>query len=306
VVFDKTGTLTEGSFKVSEIVPESEVSETELLQFAAMAEAHSSHPLAASIREACLARTGEELCEQMEVVETYEEFAGFGVKSQVDGRTILVGNDAILHQENIPHTTCDVPGTVVHVAVDGIYQGFLIVDDQIKTGVREDVAALKSLGVSKVIMLSGDQEDIAARVAEDVGLDEYKGGLLPEDKLEELEKILSMAGQGKVAYVGDGINDAPALARADVGIAMGALGTDAARETADVVLMTDGIDRVAEAIRVGQRTRRIVWQNIILALGIKLVFILLGVAGSASMWAAVFADVGVTILAVLNASRVLR
>jgi Cd2+/Zn2+-exporting ATPase len=306
VVFDKTGTLTHGSFKVTEIVPENGLTELELLTLAAQAEIHSSHPLAESIKQAYHALSGTHRQAEVEVLESYEEMAGFGIKAKLNGNTILVGNDAILHRENVPHTTCDVPGTVVHVALDGRYQGFLIVADQIKTDVSEAVEQLHAVGVEHIAMLSGDQEDVAGRVAESAGLDSFKAGLLPAEKVEELEKILAQSHEGAVAYVGDGINDAPALARADVGIAMGAFGTDAARETADVVLMTDTISRVADAIQLGKRTRRIVWQNIGMALGIKLVFILLGVAGAATMWEAVFADVGVTVLAVLNASRAMR
>ena len=306
VVFDKTGTLTHGTFKVTEIVPEEGVSELELLSLAAQAESHSTHPLAESIKQAYYDLSGQRREAEVEVLESFEELAGFGIKAKLNGYTILVGNDAILHRENVPHTTCDVPGTVVHVARDGRYQGFLLVSDQIKSEVSDAVARLHAAGVGHVTMLSGDQEDVAARVAESAGLDDYKAGLLPADKVDELEKILARSEEGTVAYVGDGINDAPALARADVGIAMGAFGTDAARETADVVLMTDSITRVADAIELGKRTRRIVWQNIGMALGIKLVFILLGVAGAATMWEAVFADVGVTVLAVLNASRAMR
>ncbi len=306
VIFDKTGTLTHGTFKVTQITPEEGVSELELLSLAAQAESHSSHPLAESIKQAYHALSGQPSAADVEVLESFEEVAGFGIKAKLNGYTILIGNDAILHRENVLHTTCDVPGTVVHVARNGRYQGFLVVSDQIKAEVSDAVARLHAAGVEHITMLSGDQEDVAARVAESAGLDDYKASLLPAEKVEELEKILARSEEGTVAYVGDGINDAPALARADVGIAMGAFGTDAARETADVVLMTDSISRVADAIELGKRTRRIVWQNIGMALGIKLVFILLGVAGEATMWEAVFADVGVTVLAVLNASRVMR
>ncbi|MFN2144057.1 MAG: heavy metal translocating P-type ATPase [Anaerolineales bacterium] len=306
VVFDKTGTITQGRFSVAQVVPQEGIHAEELLSQAAMAEIHSSHPLAVAIIEAYHQSAGGGEASSAEIVEEYHEAAGFGVKARVNGSTILVGNDAILHREGISHTTCDVPGTVVHVAQDEEYLGYLVVEDQLKPDVRQSVEALRRLGITRLAMLSGDQEDVAARVAEAAGLDEYRASLLPEDKVSALEEIIAAAGDSKVAFVGDGINDAPALARADVGMAMGALGTDAARETADVVLMRDSISQVADAIRVGRKTRRIVWQNIILALGVKLVFILLGIAGEASMWEAVFADVGITVLAVLNASRVMR
>lgn len=306
VVFDKTGTITQGRFSVTQIVPGEGISQEEMLTQAALAEIHSGHPLAVAILEAHQQLAGAAQDRSAEIVEEYQEAAGFGVKAQVDGHTILVGNDAILHREGIPHTTCEVPGTVVHVARDGAYLGYLVVEDQLKPEVRQSIVDLRKLGVTRLVMLSGDQEDVAAAVAEAAGLDDFRARLLPEDKVAALEEIIASAGDGKVAFVGDGINDAPALARADVGIAMGALGTDAARETADVVLMRDSIAQVADSIRIGRRTRRIVWQNIILALGAKLVFILLGIAGEASMWEAVFADVGITVLAVLNASRVMR
>jgi Cd2+/Zn2+-exporting ATPase len=305
VVFDKTGTITEGKFSVTEINPEENLTAGELLSLAAAAEVHSSHPLAEAIRQANRASGGGSPEQEIEIVEEYQELAGIGIKALVGGKPVLVGNDDILHREGIPHSTCDVPGTVVHVAREGIYLGHLVVEDGLKPGVEKAVIELRRLGISRLVMLSGDQEDVAARVAAEAGLDGFRAGLLPEEKVSALEEIIAAAEGGKVAFVGDGINDAPALARADVGMAMGTFGTDAARETADVVLMRDSISQVAEAVSVGRRTRRIVWQNIIIALGAKLVFILLGIAGSASMWEAVFADVGITVLAVLNASRVM-
>jgi Cd2+/Zn2+-exporting ATPase len=305
VVFDKTGTITEGKFKVTLISPEKGFSQTELISLAAAAEVHSSHPVAEAIRLAEREHNVTPKGVPPDIVEDYQELAGFGVKAIVGGQTVLVGNDAILHKEGIPHTNCDVPGTVIHVSREGVYLGYLVVEDQIKLGVTAAVSNLRRLGIDRLVMLSGDQEDVAARVASKAGLDDFRAGLLPEEKVSSLEEIITTVEGGTVAFVGDGINDAPALARADVGIAMGALGTDAARETADVVLMRDSISQVVEAIQVGRRTRRIVWQNIIIALGTKLVFILLGIAGSATMWEAVFADVGITVLAVLNASRVM-
>jgi Cd2+/Zn2+-exporting ATPase len=306
VVFDKTGTITQGKFQVTEIVPEPGFSQADLLAQAATAEVYSRHPLATAIRTAFQQETGEKIPTGAVIVQDYQEAAGFGVKALVNGSTYLVGNDAILHRDGIPHTTCDVPGTVVHVAQDGAYLGYLVVADQLKQDVIEAIRSLRKMGITHLMMLSGDQENVAAHVADAAGLDGFRAGLLPDEKVSALEEIISATDGGKIAFVGDGINDAPALARADVGIAMGALGTDAARETADVVLMRDSIAQLVEAVQVSKRTRRIVWQNIILALGTKLVFILLGVAGSASMWEAVFADVGITFLAVLNASRVMR
>lgn len=306
VLFDKTGTLTKGKFAVIEIEPAAGVERLEVLRLAAQAEQFSTHPVAEPIRQAYWRESGEQLSSGIEVLTEYQEMAGLGIKVRENGRMILAGNDAILHQEGIQHDTCDVPGTVVHIALDGVYQGYLVVADEIKPGAREAIAELHAVGVDSVIMLSGDTQSTAARVAAEIGLDEFRAELSPGDKVAAVERILDGQGKGKLAFVGDGINDSPALARSDVGIAMGELGSDAAKESADVVLMTDDVKKVAEAIRMGKRTRRIVWQNIGLALGIKAVFIVLGIAGEATMWEAVFADVGVTVLAVLNSSRVLR
>lgn len=304
VIFDKTGTLTKGNFSVTEIVPQDGVTADQLLRMAVEAEAHSGHPVANALREAYTRQFGEEA--NREPLMDYQEVAGFGVRARSNGNLIHVGNDAFMHREEIEHTNCDVPGTVVHMAVDGRYYGYIVVADEIKAEAKIAVDELHKLGVENVMMLSGDQEDVARRVADLVGLDGYQAELLPADKLKAVETTIAASQEGAVAFVGDGINDAPALARADVGIAMGAFGTDAAKETADVVLMTDTVTRVADAVKIGRRTRRIVWQNIVLALGIKALFITLGIAGEASMWEAVFADVGVTILAVLNSTRVLK
>jgi len=306
VVFDKTGTLTRGEFKVTEVVPEPGWNQEHLLTLAAYAESHSSHPVATSIVQAYHKIVGGALSPDRQVVTEYDEVAGYGIRARVNGDTVVVGNDAFLHREHIPHHSCDIPGTVVHVAANQAYLGYIVISDEIKAEAAAAVEELHQIGVNQVVMLSGDQENVAQYVAETVGLDGYRAGLLPGDKVEALEGLLKMNGNGRVAFVGDGINDAPALARADVGLAMGAFGTDAAKETADVVLMTDSVARVPEAIKIGRRTRRIVWQNIGIALGIKALFIILGVAGAASMWEAVFADVGVTVLAVLNSTRVLR
>jgi len=306
VVFDKTGTLTQGEFKVTEVVPETGWSREQLLTLAAYAESHSNHPVATSIVQAYRKTIGGELSPDRQVFTEYDEVAGFGIRAGVNGDTVVVGNDAFLHRENISHQNCDVPGTVVHVAANQTYLGYIVVSDEIKPEAAAAVEELHRIGVRNVVMLSGDQENVAKYVADAVGLDGYRAGLLPGEKVESLEGLIRANGSGRVAFVGDGMNDAPALARADVGLAMGAFGTDAAKETADVVLMTDSVSRVPEAIQVGRRTRRIVWQNIAIALGIKALFIILGIAGAASMWEAVFADVGVTVLAVLNSTRVLR
>jgi Cd2+/Zn2+-exporting ATPase len=306
VVFDKTGTLTKGEFKVSEIMPENGISKESLLKLAVYAESHSNHPVANSIRQAYTNLTGDLPNGAKEVITEYDQVAGYGIRARVNGDTVVVGNDAFLHLEDIQHPTCDVPGTVIHVSLNQNYQGYLVVRDEPKPEAKAAVEQLHRIGVENVLMLSGDQEGVVKSVSESVGLDGYQAGLLPDEKVNHLEDLLKEHKTGRVAYVGDGINDAPALARADVGIAMGAFGTDAAKETADVVLMTDSISRVPEAIIIGRRTRRIVWQNIGIALGIKALFILLGVLGAASMWEAVFADVGVTVLAVLNSTRGLR
>lgn len=300
VVFDKTGTLTRGVFKVTEIVPFNGWDEETLLQVAAQAESQSNHPVATSIKQAY---GGDDL---VQIPDTFEEVAGYGVRVKLNGNDVVVGNDPFMHEANIPHVTCDVPGTIVHVAVNSNYAGYLVVSDEMKVDSPTAIQQLKQLGVQNVIMLSGDREDVAQQVSRELGIRIYHAELLPEDKVSVMTEMLEMPHKGKIAFVGDGINDAPALSQSDVGIAMGAFGTDAAIEVADVVLMTDSPSKVVEAIQLGRRTRKIVWQNIFLALGIKALFILLGVFGIATMWEAVFGDVGVTILAVLNATRVLK
>ena len=300
VVFDKTGTLTKGVFKVSRIVTKNGFSESELLEIAAKAESHSNHPIAQSIREAYGQPIGDA------DVTDYEEIAGHGIRAKVNNQVILAGNDRLLHRENIQHDTCNVEGTVVHLAVDGRYAGYILIADEIKDDAIKAIQNLKSLGIEQTIMLTGDNRIVAKSVAERLGLDSYRAELLPEGKLEAIEKLLSRSGKGKVAFVGDGINDAPVIARADVGIAMGGLGSDAAIETADVVIMTDAPSKVAEAIQVAKKTRQIVVQNIVLAMAIKGLFIALGAIGIATLWEAVFADVGVALLAIFNATRVLK
>jgi len=301
VVFDKTGTLTKGVFKVTEVVPENGFSEKDLLETAAEAESRSNHPIAQSIREAFGGEThaGE--------VESYEETAGRGVRAVISGRRIIAGSDKLLHEEGIEHRVCSVEGTVVHVALDGRYAGYIVIADEIREDALHVAEELRALGVERIVMLTGDEESVAGSVADKLGFDGFHADLLPEEKVEVMEKLMREHGDGdKVAFVGDGINDAPVIARADVGVAMGGLGSDAAIDTADVVIMTDAPSKLAEAIRVGRWTKKVVWENIILALIAKTVFIAAGLAGIATMWEAVFADVGVALIAVFNSTRILE
>lgn len=299
VVFDKTGTLTKGEFKVSEVVTQNGFQKNELLRFAAYAESHSNHPIAKSIIEAY-----EKNIEQSGLSDV-QEISGKGIKAKVNGKQIIVGNDKILHSENIQHNQCEVDGTVVHIAVDKVYAGYIIISDTLKDDSIETIENLKAKNI-QTVMLTGDNKSSAEVFAKKLGINKYYYELLPENKVEQIEKLLSSDSKNKVAFVGDGINDAPVIARADVGIAMGALGSDAAIETADVVLMTDSPMQVVKAIEVAKRTRKIVWQNIGFAMGVKLLFILLGVFGIATMWEAVFGDMGVAIIAILNAMRVMK
>jgi Cd2+/Zn2+-exporting ATPase len=319
-VFDKTGTLTEGRFAVSEILPAGDVAPDNLLRYAAGAEAYSSHPIARALREA----VAQPLEEGELHPATVEEIAGHGVKATVGtvagsdpvrlpSRQVLCGNRRLMESAGVTYTPCDKPGTVVYVALDGVYAGCLVVADQIKADAAEAMAALRACGVTRTVMLTGDGEAVAGEVARQLGISEYRAGLLPGDKVDCLESILQGSHQGSrngtVAFVGDGINDAPVLARADVGIAMGGMGSDAAIEAADVVLMDDKPSSIAKAMRIARRTLRIVRQNIVFALSVKaavLILVALGVMGGASMWIAVFADVGVAVLAILNAMRAMR
>jgi Zn2+/Cd2+-exporting ATPase len=301
IAFDKTGTLTKGVFKVTEIVPHNGFDKSELLRIAAFAEASSNHPIAKSIRVAYDRPIDES------VISNYTEIAAHGVQATIKGKLVLAGNDRLLHRENIAHDTCNVEGTVVHLAVDRIYAGYIVIADEIKEDAVQAIRDLKAAGVEKIMMLTGDSQAVAQRIAKTLGVDAFAAELLPEDKVTAIEKLLwEFQKKGKVAFVGDGINDAPVIARADVGIAMGGLGSDAAIETADVVLMTDAPSKVAEAILVGRKTHIIVMQNIIFALTIKVIFIGLGLMGLATMWEAVFADVGVALAAIFNATRVLK
>ena len=301
VVSDKTGTLTKGTFKVTQIVSQNGFSQDKLLFIAGHIEAQSTHPIAQSIREA---HKGEL---DLNKVTNYEEIAGHGIRAMVDDRLVIAGNDRLLHCENIAHDTCKVSGSVVHLAVDKNYAGYIIVADEIKDDSIKAIQDLHQIGIKQVIMLSGDNQGVAADIAGRLGLDSYIAELLPEGKVTAFEQILNKSGKKeKVIYVGDGINDAPVLARADVGIAMGGLGSDAAIETADVVIMNDSPAKIVEAIQIARKTHSIVWQNIIFALAVKAVFLVLGILGLANMWEAVFADVGVALAAIANATRVLK
>ena len=299
VVFDKTGTLTKGEFKVSEVVTSNGFSKEEILEYAAYAEANSNHPVAQSIT---VAYQGE--INIAKITKT-EEISGHGIKAIVNGKTILAGNDKLLHKENIEHSVCQVDGTVVHVTIDRVYAGYIIISDSLKDDAIEAIENLKAKKI-QTVMLTGDNQYAAQAFAKRLGIDRFYSELLPEDKVKHIEQLIAESKGGKVAFVGDGINDAPVIARADVGIAMGALGSDAAIETADVVLMTDSPSKVALAIDVAKITRNIVWQNIYFAMGIKLAFIVLGVFGIATMWEAVFGDMGVALIAIFNALRILK
>ena len=311
VVFDKTGTLTRGSFKVTGVHARNGVGDPELLRYAALAEAHSNHPIAASIRDA-YAVLGERVLPSTGplpelAVSGYHEVGGQGVTARVDGHDVMAGNDRLLHAQNIDHDTCCVDGTAVHVVVDGTYAGYLEIGDEIRGGALEAIRDLRTAGVGHTVLLTGDGKEAAQRVAAQLGIDEWHGDLLPAEKVSYMETIMARKdANGATAFVGDGINDAPVLARADVGIAMGAAGADAAVETADVVLMTDSPTKVVEAIRRARRTRAIVLQNIAFALTVKGVFLALGAFGVATMWEAVIADMGVALAAILNATRAMR
>jgi len=301
VVFDKTGTLTQGSFRVTSVQPRNGMEAQELLRYAALAEAHSNHPIAASIRAAYAGpREGAKSDE-------YREIAGQGVIARVENHSVMAGNDRLLHENGVAHDTCSIDGTAVHLVVDGSYAGYLEIGDEARAGAAEAVRVLRRLGVSRTVLLTGDDTMVAQRTAAQLGIDEYHGELKPSEKVALLEDIMRERGpSGRTAFVGDGINDAPVLARADVGIAMGASGADAAVETADVVLMSDSLLKVPEAITRGRRTRAIVMQNIVFALGVKGLFLMLGALGIATMWEAVIADMGVALLAIANAVRAFR
>lgn len=299
VVFDKTGTLTKGEFKVSEIVSFNDFTKEQLLDYAAHAETGSNHPIAKSITEAF------DLPINHERIGQTQEISGLGIRSSIDGKEVVVGSDRLLHNDRIERPEGEVNGTVAHVSVDRVYAGYLIISDALKDDSAGTIAELKSRNI-KTVMLTGDNESATQSFAKSLGIDRYYAGLLPEDKVKHIEGIINENEGGKTVFVGDGINDAPVIARADIGIAMGALGSDVAIETADVVLMTDSPSKVVEAIDIANRTRNIVWQNIIFSLGVKMAFITLGIIGVASMWEAVFGDIGVALIAVFNAGRILK
>ena len=300
IVFDKTGTLTKGVLKVTEIKPAEGFREEELLKYAAYAESYSGHPAAVSVlnayREADISG-----------VSNYEELPGFGVRAEAEGKKIVAGNARMMMLEGVHKDNSETFGTIVHVAVDGAYAGYIKADDEVKEDAKKAIPLLKALGIRKTVMLTGDSKAAGEKAGSELGLDEIYSELLPDQKVEKLEIIKkNIKSKGKVAFVGDGINDAPVLARADIGIAMGGLGSDAAIEAADVVIMTDEPSKIAAAIRIAGKTRRIVWQNIVFAIGVKGAILILGAGGMATMWQAVFADVGVALIALLNSVRALN
>lgn len=300
IVFDKTGTLTKGVFKVTSINAKN-ISKDELLEITALGEANSNHPIAVSIAEAYGRKINKN------EIESYKEVAGHGVEAIIRGKNVLLGNSKLMIKNNIFYDKVNTIGTIVHIAINSEYKGNIIISDEIKENVKEAIVELKNAGIKKTVMLTGDSKEVAEKVANDIGIDEVYSELLPSDKVNKLEKVLNKkVGNGKVLFVGDGINDAPVLARADIGIAMGGVGSDAAIEAADVVLMKDKIESISDAIRISRKTNKILWQNIIFSLFIKVAVMILVVAGLTNMWAAVFADVGVTLLAVLNSMRIIR
>lgn len=300
VIMDKTGTLTKGVFSVKDIYSFNDFSNDDVLYFATGAELHSNHPIAISIKNAYKVPF-------LGHIKTSEELAGYGIKAKIDGKEVLVGNYKLLSMHSITHTPLNSPNTVVCVAIDGLLCGYLVIADELKDDSKKAVSMLKELGIKNITILTGDNKEVAKNIADQLDIKSVYGELLPHQKVEQLEAIMaSKRGSGKTLFVGDGINDAPVLARSDIGIAMGGVGSDAAIEAADVVIMTDEISKVATAIKIARKTHQIVWQNIIFALGVKGVILIMGAFGIATMWEAVFGDVGVALIAVLNASRVLR
>ena len=307
VVFDKTGTLTSGTFGVVGVRPADAIDSDRLLAVAAHAEAFSDHPIALSVKKAYLDEASADsgcVIDQARIEDAAEE-SGHGVKATVDGHAVLVGNDKLMSAHGISCPDCELTGTILHVAIDGSYAGHIVIADTVKDDAAQAIADLHAAGVERCIMLTGDREEVARSVASSLGLDEYHAQLLPGDKVEQVERILDSA-RGNLAFVGDGINDAPVLTRADVGIAMGAMGSDAAIEAADIVLMDDKPSNIARAIRVARKTMRIVHQNIVFAIGVKLLILALAAVGIANMWLAVFGDVGVAVIAILNAMRAMN
>ncbi len=301
IVFDKTGTLTKGVFKVTKISNENGITKDELLKYASYAESYSNHPIAASI----LNEYNKEI--NKDNISDYEEISGYGIKADVSGKEVLAGNVKLMNRDNIEFSNVDEAGTVVHVALDKKYAGYILISDEIKDDSREAISRLKRIGIKKTVMLTGDSKRVGEKVAKELGLNEVYAELLPDQKVERLEQLdKQISPSGKLAFVGDGINDAPVLARADIGIAMGGLGSDAAIEAADIVIMNDEPSKIVSAINIAKRTKKIVWQNIIFALTVKAIVLILGAVGIATMWEAVFADVGVTLIAVLNSMRVMN
>ena len=305
VVFDKTGTLTDGSFNVVAIHPSSDVDPDRLLSLAAHAEAYSDHPIALSVQRAYSGPLDRQR------IADVEEQSGHGISAKIDERVVLVGNDKLMSSAGIDCIECELTGTILHVSLDGEYIGHIVIADVIKPDAIRAVADLHAAGVKKTVMLTGDRADVAAAVAKELGIDEFRAQLLPQDKVAEVERLLlethaTSNGKGKLAFVGDGINDAPVLTRADIGIAMGAMGSDAAIEAADIVLMDDKPSNIARAVDVARKTLAIVTQNITFALGVKFLVLLLAALGIANMWLAVFADVGVSVIAILNAMRAMN
>ncbi len=309
VVFDKTGTLTKGVFEVVQVTPAAGFTQAQVIEAAAYAEGHSSHPIAQSILKAY--GTALDLAR----IESYEELAGYGVRASLDGKTVLAGSARLMDEEQLSMQTVDSfgngeatgIGTVVHVAINNVYAGSLVIADAVKEDSAEAIKGLKALGVRKTVMLTGDSQAVGEHIARQLGMDEVYSALLPADKVEQIEALLAAkTARRKVVFVGDGINDAPVLARADIGVAMGGLGSDAAIQAADIVIMTDEPSRLVTAIKVAKRTRAIVYQNIGFALGVKAIFLALGAAGQATMWEAVFADMGVALIAIFNALRVMN
>ncbi len=301
VVFDKTGTLTKGVFKVTEINSKNGITEEELMNYAAHAESYSNHPIATSILNAYGKAIDQEL------IEGYEEVSGHGVKVSINGKEVLAGNYKLMVKEDIEYSNVETIGTVVHIAVDKKYVGYIVISDEVKEDSARAIKALKAIGIKKTVMLTGDNKVVGTKVAKELGLDEVYAELLPDQKVEKVELLdKEKSTKGKLIFVGDGINDAPVLARADIGIAMGGVGSDAAIEAADVVIMTDEPSKIAEAIKIAKKTRSIVMQNIVFSLGVKAILLVLVAVGLGTMWEAVFGDVGVTLLAVLNSMRAMK
>lgn len=300
IVFDKTGTLTKGEFKVTDVITENG-SKEELIELAALGEGYSNHPIANSIREAY----GKEL--DLNRVTNTEEIAGHGIKAVIDGKTVLLGNEKLMKSESIFYTSCKSMGTVVYVACNGVFEGAVVISDTIKDGAKEAIHDMKQVGVRHTVMLTGDRKEAAETVAQTLGIDEVHAELLPGGKVEQVEALLKAEKEKeRLAFVGDGINDAPVLTRADIGIAMGSMGSDAAIEAADIVLMDDDVTKIASVVKIARKTLRIVKQNIVFALAIKALVLILGALGMANMWEAVFADVGVSVIAILNSMRTLN